>query len=161
MSDARRVKKVRSIKNALEKLLKLAPVEYKFQDNDPDFIPDFIAQDLHKVFPQFVSKIRNNDNGVDPIPPAEQQRPGFNKGWSVPRLDVLVPFIIGAIQEMAADLDQVKKRAIKQVKDLTDKVTILEARIAALEAAVPVNQQKIVILEDRVTALENNNETLP
>ncbi|HYX39927.1 MAG TPA: tail fiber domain-containing protein [Oligoflexus sp.] len=160
MGDARRIKKVRNLNNALTKLVGLTPVQYKNADNDPDFQTGFIAQDFAKVFPDYVSR-SGKDNGSDTLPPEDFSKPALNRGWRVLALDVLVPWIVGAIKELSDDLDQLKKKTAKRVQEVDAKVAAFEARIAALEAAVPVNQQKIAAVEDRVTVLEKKNETLP
>jgi hypothetical protein len=160
MSDARKIKRVRPVKDALLKLKNLAPVQYKNADADQDYQAGFIAQDLFKVFPEYVSKA-GNDNGTVPIPADDPLNPQLRKGWRVIALDVLIPWIVSALQELNTDLDQLKKKTVKRVLEVDAKVAALEARIVALEASIPTVQQKIVLVEDRVTALEKINETLP
>lgn len=156
MGDARRIKGLKAIRNALQKITALAPVQFKNLQGDADFESSFVSQDLAKVFPEFVKR-RKNDDGTGALP----QQNGIPEGWELRGLECLVPWIVSALQEIADDLDQLKKRTNRKAAEVDAKIVTLETRLAALETVVPTSQQRIVTAEDRITALEKINASKP
>jgi hypothetical protein len=130
MSDARRVKGVRVLENALRRLISLKPVEYRANAEAKNFESGFIAQDLFKVFPELVVKPNPKDNGTDPLPPGESPIP---RGWFVGNLDGIIPWIVGAVIDLTKVLDEVDQTVRRRTRMVDRRLDELESRVSALE----------------------------
>jgi len=91
-SDGRWKEDVRNLDGALEKILKLRPVDFKWKGLD-ERRAGFIAQEAVDVFPQFVSK---TDDGQGELGLGD-------KPWAMTE-GGFVPYLVAAIQELAAKL---------------------------------------------------------
>jgi len=101
ISDARLKKNVKPIQNALDRLLLLKPVQYLMIDNNPNQKKaiGFLAQQVHKVFPETVNIIKEKDMGY----------PGLDELYTM-NYDGLGSVIIAAIQEQQAKIREMEQR---------------------------------------------------
>jgi len=101
-SDARLKKDIQPVNDVLEKVLQLKAVSYHYKkNNDTDpLLYGFVAQDVEKIFPDFVSTAGNGYKGI-----------AYNN-FSV--------MAIKAIQEQQLQLDELKKQHDSQQQQIDE-----------------------------------------
>jgi hypothetical protein len=126
-SDSILKKNITPLNNALNKILKLRPVEYDFNEKYSDFVSSserqagFIAQDVEKVFPgspivspvMLVSKLSGKISAPATTKRLEAKAVSYTS---------FIPYMVEAIQEQQ-----------KMIEELKAKNTELENRIKTLE----------------------------
>lgn len=90
-SDERLKENILDSDNAIEKLLKIKVRKYDWKDTDIKEDYGFVAQELYDVLPQYVSKGDEDRN------------------WGVAKAE-LVPMLVKAIQELKAEIDELKNK---------------------------------------------------
>ena len=97
-SDKSLKKNIKPLASSLEKLLKLNPVTYQWQDTTKDTMTHsgFIAQDVVKVFPSAVVSSGTNLKGVDP--------------------NAILALVVRSIQDLVAKITGLEKRLNDQEK---------------------------------------------
>jgi hypothetical protein len=118
-SDARLKKDIQSLDNVLDKVMVLIPKKYHYNVNestDP-LSYGFLAQDVQKIFPEFVSR-----------------REGGYLGISYNNFSVIA---IKAIQEQQELIDKLEKKNLTQEQQFQQQINILLRRIEALEKKSP------------------------
>jgi len=134
-SDGRLKKNITPINNGLEKILKLQPVEYDFNEKYSDFVASserqagFIAQDVEKVFPgsSIVSSATLTSFGKNIKANAERNVKTFEA--KVIAYTGFVPYMVEAIKEQQTMIEE-QKKAIEELKKLNEDQ---EKRIKTLE----------------------------
>jgi len=100
-SDKRLKKDITALSNALETVTQIRPVFYNWLDGRSTLNPGhkelgFLAQDLEEVLPSVVST--SSDDSV------------FEGGKKAVAYDRLVALLVGAVQELKAEVDALKKQ---------------------------------------------------
>jgi hypothetical protein len=127
-SDERLKKNITSIKNGLEKVMLMNPVEYDFDEKYKDYVWSdekqfgFLAQELEKIFPNsgIVSPVKLKKK----INPVNSKSPMLNesKDFKAVSYTSLIPFMVSAIQEQQKLIENQQiqidelKNAIEQLK---------------------------------------------
>ena len=109
-SDIRFKTNVQPIVDALDAIMKLKPVSYTLKSSGKDSL-GVIAQDLEKVYPQLVTQ---------------------GEGMKAVNYDGLIGPLIGAVQELKEENDQLRQKLQQQEQRQND----LEKEIKALRPAV-------------------------
>lgn len=126
-SDARLKKDIATVERALDSVLALRPVSYRFKalaDDSPKTL-GFIAQEMEPVLPEAVSEM----NGMKGI-----------------AYSVVIPVAVGAIQELAAENGALKQR-----------VREMETKIAAMDEWRTSLEKRFAALGDGKTAITGSN----
>jgi hypothetical protein len=110
ISDAREKENIVTIKNSLNKILKLNPVEYDWIKTGEHIKAGFVAQQVEEIFPEYVVENMSNDR--------EEKRKGLTGGMT----SGIIAHIIKAIQE--------QNQLIENQNQLIEN---LEARLKTLE----------------------------
>jgi hypothetical protein len=117
ISDAREKQNIQEINGSLEKVTALKPVEFDWIADNTHVNAGFIAQDVLKIFPEFVVENMANEG--------QEQRYGLTGGMT----GGIIPHLVKAIQELKSDLDSTKTLLASAIST----VDAQAARIAALE----------------------------
>jgi hypothetical protein len=119
VSDERLKTDITPLPGVMEKLMKLQPKEYHFKSNASakNYSYGFIAQDVNKIFPEFVTAVSDRKTGGDIL------TLNYNN-FSV--------IAIKAIQELASQNDSLKQSS----QALNDKLNALSNKIDQIENAM-------------------------
>ena len=98
ISDAREKTNVQALEGSLAKIFALKPVAFDWIKSGEHINSGFIAQDVEKVFPEFVVSNMFNEG--------EEQRYGLTGGLT----SGIIPHIVAALQELKLDNDSLRKR---------------------------------------------------
>ena len=98
ISDAREKTNVQALEGSLAKISALKPVAFDWIKSGEHINSGFIAQDVEKVFPEFVVSNMSNEG--------EEQRYGLTGGLT----SGIIPHIVAALQELKLDNDSLRKR---------------------------------------------------
>jgi hypothetical protein len=100
-SDIRVKQNIRPINNALDKLCSLNPSHFEYKNNLGKIKTGFIAQEFEQVFLGHVSELE----------PTEEYAKYFENGEKMKTIDAdLIPYLVKAIQELKAEIDQLKNK---------------------------------------------------
>lgn len=99
VSDSRIKENVVSLSNATEKILALRPVEFDYKIFNKQHDVGFVAQEYETVFPEQINKTENVCGELAELTNGEPML-GINQN--------LVPYLVAAFQEMAAEIKSLK-----------------------------------------------------
>lgn len=102
-SDARLKENVQPLSGSLEKILALKPVTFDWKYETKEISTGFIAQEVLAVIPTAVSEIDPTDSQKQFLPEGEK---ALTIGWK----NDMTAYLVGAIQELKAELDAAKAR---------------------------------------------------
>jgi trimeric autotransporter adhesin len=152
-SDSRIKRDIQSTEKLLQKLLMLHPQKYRFihEDENNHYTYGFVAQDLQKIFPEFVHEredgrlgISYGSFGVVAIKAIQEQQTIIEEQEQ--RIENLRKEIL-RLQTMPADIDMLKAlltKAIQEQQAIIDlqnkKMMAMQADIDMLKAALPGKQ---------------------
>ena len=119
ISDERLKQDINVLPDVMEKLMKLQPKEYHFKEDQlaKNYSYGFIAQEVNKIFPEFVTAVKNRKTGEDIL------TVNYNN-FSV--------IAIKAIQELSVQNDSLKQSN----QALNDKLNVLSSKIDQIENAM-------------------------
>lgn len=136
-SDRRLKKDIKKLTNALETVLKLSGVSFRWKEKERDQaqgeVMGFIAQDVEKVLPSWVLK------GKD--------------GTRTLRKIGVEALLVEAIKEVYQFAQSSSEKLLKSIEQLSKELGLLTARVEVVEA----NDKK---LESRLKKIEDENEKL-
>ena len=134
VSDVRFKEDIRDIENALDRLVKIKPKEYRFKKIDGYTLPTgkqvgMIAQELEKEFPELIkhSKVLKNPN--------DNTTSNDNEEYLMVNYVDLIPYIIKGIQEQQILIDS-----------LNNKINFLTTNLDGLKAPVDSSMPFIVTI---------------
>ncbi len=142
LSDERLKKNIFDYKGSLEKVLNLRPVSFEWKENKEGRTAGrhigFIAQEVEKVFPEWVSTMSDGNKWMTPE--------GMNA------------VLVQSIRELKERHDSVKTHCNASLSSAAEENAKLKDKIAALEASNIASQKKSQLLEEqfekRLNALE-------
>lgn len=103
-SDGRLKKNIKTMENTLDKVLKLIPVTYKF-DNTLEF--GFLTQDMENIFPDIVYKNAVYDPEIKITPKSKLEQSNFK--YDAMNYIGLIPILVKAIQEQQIEIEKLKQ----------------------------------------------------
>ena len=124
-SDARLKENVKTTRYGIADLMKIAVKDYNYIVDKKTSQTGFIAQELHKIYPEAVS-VGGNDAKTNP--------------WGVDYAKI-TPLLVKAIQDQQAEIEKLKSQnlvlqsELGKVASLTDKIKEVQAKLAQLLAA--------------------------
>jgi len=132
-SDKRLKNIIGASQKGLSDLMKIKIYDYSFKsDPNKKVVTGFMAQELYDVFPQSVSKPRDNDE------PAEKNP------WMVDYGSV-TPLIIKAVQEQQEMIDELKKNYETKLNDLQKQVDELKSLLISKDKGNTIEQKEITM----------------
>lgn len=136
-SDRRLKKNVEEMPPMLDTIMKLNPCQYDWVVDDSKGF-GFIAQEVHKILPQFRNELydMNNDDLDDPI---DKHGNPIHYGLDYGNF---TPYIIKAVQEMKLDYETKIQELDMQLHAEKQKTTDLQSSLDALLARVNALEQR-------------------
>jgi hypothetical protein len=132
-SDKRLKNIIGASQKGLSDLMKIKIYDYSFKsDPNKKVVTGLMAQELYDVFPQSVSKPRDNDE------PAEKNP------WMVDYGSV-TPLIIKAVQEQQEMIDELKKNYETKLNDLQKQVDELKSLLISKDKGNTIEQKEITM----------------
>ena len=98
LSDIRHKENINKLDSSLNKIMSLNPVSFNWKSNKEFVSAGFIAQEVEKVFPEYVVENMLEENGIT------------YKGLTGGMTGGIVPVLVKAIQELKAELDTLKNK---------------------------------------------------
>lgn len=137
VSDRRFKKNVRKLDGSLDKLLKLRPVSFEYSDSKgPGYVPGkqvgFVAQDVEKVFPEWVEEVARQRPGAEA--PGDPYKILSIKGFE--------SLTVQALSELRNEKDQQIAEQAAEIEKLGGENAVLKERLDRLEALVQAAAEK-------------------
>ena len=102
-SDVRIKQNVRPVNNSLQKITELKPVHFEYVDKAEQIKTGFIAQEFEKVLPGHVHEVTCPEDIAAIKPELKDEK--------IKSIDAdLIPYLVGAIKELKAELDEAKAK---------------------------------------------------
>ena len=98
LSDIREKENINTISGSLDKINSLNPVEFDWIKSEEHCNAGFVAQEVEKIFPEFVMDNISNDS--------EEERKGLTGGMT----GGIIPHLVKAIQELTAKVEILEQK---------------------------------------------------